>query len=146
MSCRFGYFHGSLASRFLPIQFIFPSSLLSFSLSLSLSLSLFSFLGSIVLSLYSTPPVWFSQRNTSVYLSISVCPVFSHRRLHPHTAWTESSKSPSRLPRIPHLAFQVEQSISILQEFLLNLESATHFKETWWYKNGIIYTADLMQN
>jgi len=39
------------------------------------SLQLSSFLRSIALSLCSTPPVWFSQRDTSVYLSISVYPI-----------------------------------------------------------------------
>lgn len=47
--------------------------------SLSLSLALFR---TIVLSSYFTPPVWFFQRDTSVYLSISVCFLLP-RQSHP---------------------------------------------------------------
>ena len=105
-----------------------PLSSLFLSLSLSLSLSLALFFHSIVLSSYSTPPVWFPQRDTSVYLSISVCPVLP-RQSYPHDLDGIQRSSPNP-PRILRLTFQVEQSISISQESLLNLEFAVLFEAT----------------
>lgn len=98
------------------------------------SLQLSSFLRSIALSLCSTPPVWFSQRDTSVYLSISVYPIPPplaplSLSISPRTTWTWN---PTSLPSSSRcaLTFQVEQSISISQESLLNLEFAASVQGT----------------
>lgn len=70
-----------------------------------------------------------SKGYTSVYLSISVCPVLSSRSIRPRGTRTESRVSGRPRAALPAFTLQVEQSISISRESLLNLEFAVSVSE-----------------
>lgn len=100
----------------------FPS--LSYSASVSLCLS-----PAVIFVLLRATCLILSKGYTSVYLSISVCPVLSSRCNRPRGTRTESRVSGRPRAALPAFTLQVERSISISQESLLNLEFAVSVSE-----------------
>lgn len=138
MSCLFGHFRESPATFALhprtsssspaPCRVLHPRSRpLSLTLLFRLGVSLpFS---AVIFVLLRATCLILSKGYTSVYLSISVCPVLSSRRIRPRGTRTESRVSGRPRAALPAFTLQVEQSISISRESLLNLEFAVSVSE-----------------
>lgn len=140
MSCLFGHFRESPATFALhprtsssspaPCRVLHRhprSRPLSLTLLFRLGVSLPS--SAVIFVLLRATCLILSKGYTSVYLSISVCPVLSSRRVRPRGTRTESRVSGRPRAALPAFTLQVEQSISISRESLLNLEFAVSVSE-----------------